>query len=58
MPTRRDFGRRTKADSVDVVRKAKPFNKIKELRAIFSRNDIPDIPVAKINNRINEYTQR
>ena len=35
MPTRRDFAKKPKADSVDVVRKAKPFNKIKELKTIF-----------------------
>ena len=58
MPTRRDFAKRPKADSVDVVRKAKPFNKIKELKTIFQRNDIPNIPIAKINSRINEYTNR
>ena len=35
IPTRRDFSKRPKAESVDVVRKAKPFNKIKELKAVF-----------------------
>lgn len=58
MPTRREFSKRPKAESFDVVKKAKPFNKIKELVAIFQRNDIPNIPIAQINSRINEYTNR
>lgn len=31
---------------------------MKELKAIFNRNDIPSIPIAMINSRINEYTNR
>lgn len=43
MPTRRDFGGRTKVESVPRRQKAKPLSKIKELRSIFSRNDIPPV---------------
>ena len=58
MPTRRDFSGRPKAESLDFVKRAKPINKIKELRAIFARNDIPGVQTKDINTRISEYHTR
>ncbi len=57
MPTRRDFGKKPKAASSS-FKHAKPINKFKELKAIYNRDDIPAIPLATINSRINEHYNR
>ena len=42
MPTRRDFGTKPKADIYS--KQAKPLSKLKEIKAIYNRHDIPVIP--------------
>jgi len=57
--TRRDFIVKPKADSVDLTNlKSKPLNKIKELVGIYRMNAVQGPPMATINARINEHTER
>lgn len=59
MQTRRDFIVKPKAESVDLTNlKSKPLNKIKELVGIYRMNKVPGPPMATINARINEHTER
>ena len=59
MQTRRDFTVKPKAESVDFTNlKSKPLNKIKELVGIYRMNGVHGPPMATINARINEHTDR
>lgn len=57
--TRQNFAsKKDRGESDKGARKSQPLNKFKELKHIYKRNDIPNIPIALINTRVEEYNER